>query len=209
MTYAEVVKFLVSMIIMINPLSTLSIFLQLTHRFPVIDQQKIALKCSAAITIIMILTIWVGGQLLSVLGITISSFRCAGGIILLFTGLSMLQSQESRMNHTKEEDMAAEERSSIAIVPLALPIMIGPGAMSTLIIASGDFNNYKLWLSLLCLLLAVGMGFILYYSVSIAKLLGESVMKVITRIMGMIIMAIAIGMFADGITGLIPALKVH
>jgi multiple antibiotic resistance protein len=208
MTYAEVVKFLVAMIIMINPLSSLSIFLQLTHRFPIADQQKTALKCCFAITIIMVLTIWVGGQLLSLLGITIASFRCAGGIILLFSGLSMLQSKESRMNHTLEDDIAAEERSSIAIVPLALPIMIGPGAISTLIIASDDYHDVllRLCLSLLCLFLSVGMGLILYYSGAIVRLVGESVMKVITRIMGMIIMAIAVGMLKDGLIGLIPAL---
>lgn len=209
MTYAEIVKFLVAMIIMMNPLGSLSIFLQLTHRFPINDQQKIAIRCGIAITIIMVVSIWIGSPFLDLLGITIASFRFAGGIILLFTGLSMLQSRESRMNHTPEDDIAAEERSSIAIVPLALPIIIGPGAISTLIIASDDYPHalLKLGLSFLCVLLAVGMGLILYFGSAIAKLVGESVIKVITRIMGMIIMAIAVGMLANGLIGLIPALR--
>jgi multiple antibiotic resistance protein len=209
MIYADTVKFLVAMIIMMNPLGSLSIFIQLTHRYPLTDQQKTAFKCGIAIAIIMVVTIWIGSQLLDLLGITISSFRFAGGIILLFTGLSMLQSQESRMSHTPEDDIAAEERSSIAIVPLALPIIIGPGTISTLVIASNDYPNllFKLWLSLLCFILALGMGLILYYGSTIAKLVGESVIKLITRIMGMIIMAIAVGMLANGLTGLIPALR--
>jgi len=209
MTYADVVKFLVAMIIMMNPLGSLSIFLQLTHRYPITDQEKIAIKCGIAITIIMVFSIWIGSRFLDVLGITISSFRFAGGIILLFTGLSMLQSRESRMSHTPEDDLAAEERSSIAIVPLALPIIIGPGAISTLIIASDDFSNFlsKLSLSFLCILLALGMGLILYFGGAIAKFFGESVIKVITRIMGMIIMAIAVGMLANGLVGLIPVLR--
>ncbi|RDI48806.1 MarC family protein [Aquicella lusitana] len=209
MTYADTVKFLVAMIIMMNPLGSLSIFLQLTHRYPVIHQRKTAIKCGLAITIIMVISIWIGSQLLDILGITIDSFRFAGGIILLLTGLSMLQSKESPINHTPEDDIAAEERSSIAIVPLALPIIIGPGAISTLVIASNDYPNlfFKVWLSLLCIVLALGMFLILYYGSTIARFVGESVIKMITRIMGMIIMAIAVGMLANGLAGLIPALR--
>ncbi|OGT37502.1 MAG: hypothetical protein A3F11_02475 [Gammaproteobacteria bacterium RIFCSPHIGHO2_12_FULL_37_14] len=209
MGYTETVKFLVAMIIMMNPLSSLSIFLQLTNKFSLSNQQKTALKCGFSIMIIMVITIWLGGDLLDLLGITIDSFRVAGGTILFLTGLSMLQSKESPMSHTPEDDIAAEERSSIAIVPLALPIIMGPGSISTLVIASNDYSIafYKMWLTILCLILAVGMGFILYHGVSIAKLIGESVIKVITRIMGMLIMAIAAGMFTNGLQGLIPSLR--
>jgi multiple antibiotic resistance protein len=209
MTYAETVKFLVAMIIMMNPLGSLSIFLQLTHQSHTHHQRKIAIRCGISMIVIMVITIWFGSQFLDLLGITISSFRFAGGIILLLTGLSMLQSKESPINHTPEDDVAAEERSSIAVVPLALPIIIGPGAISTLIIASNDYLQplLKLWLSVLCIFLAVGMGVILYFSGAIARFVGESVIKVITRIMGMIIMAIAVGMLANGLAGLIPALR--
>jgi multiple antibiotic resistance protein len=201
-------NFLVTMIVMMNPLGSLSIFLQLMHGVSIPHQRKTALTCGLAMIIIMITTIWTGRELLDILGITISSFRFAGGIILLLVGLSMLQSQESAVNHTPEDDIAAEERDSIAIVPLALPIIIGPGAISTLIIASNDHPNliYKSWMSILCILLAIGMSTILYYSRAIGHFVGQSVMKVITRIMGMIVMSIAVGMLANGLVGLIPAL---
>lgn len=209
MTYADTVKFIVAMIIMMNPLGSLSIFLQLTYRHPLSQQRKIALQCTMAITVIMVLSIWIGSQLLDLLGITISSFRVAGGIILLFSGLSMLQSHESPINHTPDDDMAAKQRESIAIVPMALPIIIGPGAISTLLLASIDYSSlgFKALLSFYCLWLALGMGLLLFFASNIASFVGESVMKVITRIMGMLIMAIAVGMLADGIIGLIPALR--
>jgi multiple antibiotic resistance protein len=209
MTYADTVKFLVAMIIMLNPLGSLSIFLQLTHNYPSIHQKKTAIKCGIAISIIMVVTIWIGGALLDLLGITIASFRFAGGIILLLVGLSLLQSKESPLNHTPSDDIAAEQRDSIAIVPLALPIIIGPGAISTLVLASNDYPNdaLRLWLSLLCAMLALGMFLILYFGPTIAKLVGESVIKVISRIMGMLIMAIAVGMLANGLIGLLPALR--
>lgn len=207
-TYADTVKFLVAMIIMMNPLGSLSIFLQLTHHSKKKYQRKTAVECCFAMIVIMVASVWFGSQVLSILGITIASFRFAGGIILLLVGLSMLQSQESPMNHTPADDAAAEERTSIAIVPMALPVIIGPGAISTLVIASTDYANlmYKLWMSVLCIGLAAGMGAILYFSGTIANFVGESVIKVITRIMGMLIMAIAVGMLANGLIGLIPAL---
>jgi multiple antibiotic resistance protein len=208
MTYSETIKFIVAMIIMINPLSSLSIFLQLTKKSALSKQRHIAKIATLAITIIMLMTLWTGEDLLDLLGITIPSFRFAGGLILLLIGLSMLQSKESATNYTSEDDEAAKERDSIAVVPLALPIIIGPGAITTLIIAAGDYPQFlsKLWMSLICLLLGLGMGIVMYFGVPIANFVGISVMKVVTRIMGMIIMAIAVGMLADGILGLFPLL---
>lgn len=210
MTYADTVKFLIAMIIMMNPLGSLSIFLEMTNKAKLPSQRQTALKCGIAMSIIMVASIWIGGQLLDLMGITISSFRFAGGIILLFTGLSMLHPKENLAVISAEDDVRVQSRNeSIAIVPLALPIIIGPGAISTLVIASNDYPNFllKVWLSVLCLLLAGGMYAMLYFGVSIARFLGESVMGVITRIMGMVLMAIAVGMLANGLVGLIPALR--
>lgn len=208
MTSTETTKFIVAMIIMMNPLGSLSIFLDLTHKSTITEQQKIALNASFAIIIIMLLTVWTGRDLLNLLGITIPAFRVAGGLILLLMGLSMLQSQESPVSHTAEDDIAARKRHSIAIVPMALPVIVGPGSISTLIIATGDFPQFmnKLWISLVCLLLTIGMGVMLYFATPITKIVGTSIIKVVTRIMGMIIMAIAVGMLANGLMGLFPAL---
>jgi multiple antibiotic resistance protein len=209
MTSSETVKFMVAMIIMMNPLGSLSIFLDLTSKSTFVAQRKMAVTTGIAILIIMLSSIWTGRDLLNLLGITIPSFRVAGGLILLLMGLSMLQSKESPVSHTAEDDVAARERHSVAIVPMALPVIIGPGAISTLIIAAGDFPQFvsKAWISLLCLLLTLGMGMMLYFAVPIARLVGVSIIKVITRIMGMIIMAIAVGMLANGLMGLFPALN--
>jgi multiple antibiotic resistance protein len=211
MTSTESIKFLVAMIIMMNPLGSLSIFLDLTKKMAVSEQHGIARRSSIAILIIMLLTVWSGEKILYFLGITIPSFRFAGGIILLLMGLSMLQSRESPVSHTSEDDEAAKERNSVAIVPVALPVIIGPGAISTLIIAAGDYpdTETKIWMSLLCVLLTLGMGTVLYYAVPVAKFVGISVIKVVTRIMGMIIMAIAVGMLANGLSGLFPVLIHH
>lgn len=209
MTYNEIIKFIVAMTIMINPLGSLSIFLQLTNRFPIENQRHIARITAITIATIMVITLWTGNQLLDLLGISIASFRVTGGLILLMIGFSMLQSKESSVSHTHEDDVAAQERHSIAIVPLALPIIVGPGAITTLIIAAGDFPQVlsKVGMTFICLALGLGMGLIMYFGRQVADFVGTSVMKVVTRIMGMIIMAIAVGMLASGISGLFPVLR--
>ena len=147
MSTAEAMKFIVAMMIMMNPLGSLSIFLDLTRKSSRPARRKIALTAGLAMIIIMLITVWSGQEVLELLGITISSFRCAGGLILLLMGLSMLQSKESPQSFTTEDDEAAKERESIAVVPLALPIIIGPGAISTMIIAGTDYpslyHNFK------------------------------------------------------------------
>jgi MarC family membrane protein len=207
MTSTETIKFIVAMIIMMNPLGALSIFLDLTHKSTIDEQRKIAFNIAVAIVVIMLITVWTGRDLLALLGITIPSFRVAGGLILLLMGLSMLQSKESAVRHTAEDDVAARERHSIAIVPMGLPVIVGPGSISTLIIAAGDFPQFesKLWMSLICLILTISIGTMLYFASPIARIVGLSIIKVVTRIMGMIIMAIAVGMLANGLMGLFPA----
>jgi multiple antibiotic resistance protein len=207
-TTADAMKFIVAMIIMMNPLGSLSIFLDLTRKSSLIEKRKVAITCGFAMIGIMLVTVWTGQELLSLLGITIASFRFAGGIILLLMGLSMLQSKESPVSNTAEDNEAAKERESVAVVPLALPVIIGPGAISTLIIDGTDYPQIlnKVMMSFYCVVLAGSMCLILYYGTTIAKLVGVSVIKVVTRIMGMIIMAIAVGMLADGLTGLLPIL---
>src|SRR5579863_9181717 len=148
MTHADLVKFIVAMIIMMNPLGSLSIFLDLTKRNSLQKQRSIAATSTIAILSILLITLWLGKELLDLLGITISSFRFAGGIILLLMGLSMLQSKESAVSYTSEDDEAAKERQSVAIVPMTIPVIIGPGSISTLIIAAGDHPQLisKAWM---------------------------------------------------------------
>ena len=171
MTSTESMTFIVAMIIMMNPLGSLSIFLELTKNSNRTMHRKIAIQTGFAIIAILLLTLWSGRAILSLLGITIPAFRFAGGIILLLMGLSMLQSRESPVSHTQADNDAAKDRHSIAVVPMALPVIVGPGSISTLIIMAGDYPQFmnRLWMSLLCFFLATGTGIMLYYASAIAQ----------------------------------------
>ncbi len=208
MTTPQILHFIIAIVIMMNPLGSLSIFLDLTNKATLIEQRKTATQATIAMLVIMMLTLWSGKAVLTLFGITIPAFRVAGGIILLLMGFSMLQSRESPVSHTSADDEAAKQRHSIGVVPIALPVIVGPGTMSTLIIAASDYPQLlnKFWMTTICALLALSMGSMLYFADAIVKIVGDSVIKVVTRIMGMVIMAIAIGMLSDGIIGLLPVL---
>ena len=208
MNSSVLVKFIVGMIVMMNPLGSLSIFVNLTRHYTDEHMQKTALTCGVSILIIMWIVVWFGEPILGLLGVSIASFRFAGGVILLLMGLSMLQSQESPIKYTSEEKYDAEKRESIATVPLAVPIIIGPGAISTIIAENNNYAgfNHKIILSLVCLVLAAGMTLLLYYANPVCKAVGNSVIRVVTRIMGMIVTAMAASLLAQGVVGLIPAL---
>lgn len=208
MNSAIIIKFIVAMIVMMNPLGSLSIFLQLTQHSPLNHKQHTAIVCGFAMAIMMLITLWFGRPLLDLLGVSIASFRFAGGIILLLTGLSMLRSQETPMRHTAEEDADAALRESVAIVPMALPVIVGPGTISTLIIAAEDHANFvsKFNFSVICIILAFLMALLLYFAGPVSEAVGKSVIKVITRIMGMIVMALGVGLLAGGLIGLLPVL---
>lgn len=195
---------------MMNPLGGLSVFLELTKRFPLIYKRKTAIHCMIASLVLMMITIWLGAGFLDLLGISMPAFRFAGGIILLLIGISMLQSQESAVSHSPEDDEAAASSHSIAIVPLAIPLIVGPGTISTLVIATIDHPvmQEKIWISVISIILGIAMGVVLYFAHTIHRIVGDSVTKVLTRIMGMILMSIAVGMLANGLIGLIPALGV-
>jgi multiple antibiotic resistance protein len=213
MTASDAIKIAVALIIMMNPLGSMSVFLDLTRINTLADQRLVARTCGTAMIVLMLLSIWLGQDFLEIMGITIASFRFAGGIILLLIGLSMLQSQDSPVQYNLGDDVAARGRGrdTIAIVPLATPMIVGPGTISTLIIAANDYSllSDKLFISLICIVLAISLTIMLYYANIIVNIIGASIMKAISRIMGMIIMAIAAGMLGNGLIGMIPALQGH
>src|SRR5690606_38467334 len=91
---------------------------------------------SLAIAVVLVITALIGEILLNFFGISIASFRVGGGILLMLMAISMMQARQSRSRQTPEEAIEAEEKDNIAVVPLAIPLLAGPGAISTVIIYS-------------------------------------------------------------------------
>lgn len=183
-----------------SPLTAIPAFLSLTQGKPKNVRNKIALILGGSVGLILVAGTWVGGAFLDILGIRIAAFQCAGAIIVFLLGLSMLNAQVSPMRQT-EEDTA---RSVIPIVPLAIPVMAGPGALSAVIVAANTYPTYYDWfiLSICGSAIGVATAMVFCFGMQLEKKLGPSGLNVVTRIGGLILAALSVEIFVQGIEGL-------
>ena len=204
---AALASFIAALFSMMNPVGNVGVFAGMTTDRPEAEAVRIAWTCAGAVAITLIIVAWSGALLLEFFGITIDSLRAAGGVIVLLIGLQMLANKSGHQHSTAElED--AKSRTSIAVVPLAIPIVAGPGTMATILVAAQQHPSVlsKVEISVVIIALAALCGLLFSFATPISKWLGESGMGVVTRVMGMILAAIAMGMLADGLKGLLPGL---
>jgi multiple antibiotic resistance protein len=190
-----------------NPIGNLGVFAGMTADRSNAEARQIAWTCAVAVTVTLLIVAWSGSLLLGVFGITVDALRAAGGIVVLLIGLRML-SNDPGHKHSPEELADARPRASIAVVPLAIPIVAGPGTMATVLVAAQQQPTIldKVEISLVILALAALCGLLFSFAGPLARKLGESGMGVVTRVMGMILATIAMGMLADGLKGMLPGL---
>ena len=204
---AALTSLIATLFSMMNPIGNVGIFAGMTTDRPPAEARRIAWTCAGAIAITLLIVAWSGSLLLDFFGITVDSLRAAGGVIVLLIGLHML-SNKSEHQHTPSEIEDAMPRASIAAVPLAIPIVAGPGTMAAVLVAAQQHPSIlsTVEISIVILTLAALSGLLFSLAAPISKRLGVSGMGVITRVMGMILAAIAMGMLADGLKGMLPGL---
>ena len=208
--WEEYLKFLVAVISVANPIGLIPIFITLTAEYTQSEKQVIARRTCLAFACVLIIILFAGDPILELFGITVSSFKAGGGIILLLMAISMVHAKVSRVKQTVEEAEDATDKATIAIVPLCIPLLAGPGAMSTVIVYShhGSSIAHRFLLASEIIIVAMCIWLCLVAAPYIAKVLGRTGMNVITRIMGLILAAIGVEFIAHGFmemfTGLVP-----
>lgn len=209
MSYSEIIKFAIALIVITNAFGAIPIFLGMTGDDTNRERKSIAIRAGIYVAIIFIVGIVLGGEILNIFGISVEAFRVAGGIIIFMLGISMLNSKQSPIKHTRQEQKYAEVKEDVAIVPLALPIIAGPGTISTLIVYSNNHSSFldKGIMIGVSLLVAVGITILLLFAAKVGKYLGVSGIKIATRVMGMLLSALAIEMIHTGLIGLFPILR--
>jgi multiple antibiotic resistance protein len=192
----------------LNPLYGIPIFLSMTKGYSATERNRTALIASITVTVTGIVATVVGEEVLSIFGIDTPSFRIAGGIIILGIALAMLNANEPSAGDAKAASEGHERQGNIAVVPLAIPLTIGPGAIATAIVFAHQLNDASEIVTLVpvvlgvCFLVWLGLRF----AGPIAALLGDTVISVITRIMAIILAAVAIEM---AVTGVIEVIDHH
>ena len=206
--YTDYVKYFVALLAIINPLGAIPIFITLTPGEDMKARKKIAKTSSLSATLILLVTLFAGEWMLVFFGISVNSFRVGGGILILLMAVSMLQAQLSPTVQTKEEAEESDRRQDIAIVPFSTPLLAGPGAMSTVILEAhkGSGLGHYAISSLAIILIGTCIWGALHLAPLISQRLGKTGINVFTRIMGLILAAIAVEFIANGLKGLFPAL---
>ena len=197
-----------SLVVIINPLMVTSVFITLTANATP-EAKRAVIKKTTIIAFFVLLLFAISGTLIfKFFSITIGAFQIAGGIILFSVAMGMLHARTSRTKQTPEEMDEAMNRDDIAVVPLAIPIVSGPGAITTVIVLSGETrampNMAVLFLALVAAMVIVFL--MLRNAARIQKFMGPSGLNITTRLMGLVLAAVAVQFVIHGVESVLPEL---
>jgi multiple antibiotic resistance protein len=206
--WQEYWKLLALLWALVHPIGALPIFLSLTEDRPA-ERRHVGFVTSVAVGVILIVSVFIGQELLDAFGITIPSFRIAGGLLILFTALTMIHMPERGTRETPTDKSDSTARDSVAIVPLAIPILAGPGAISTVIVYAhkGTALYHDLLICAVIIAVAASVFVLFRLAPPIASLIGHTGMRILTQIMGLIIAAVAVEFITQGLAAIFPGLQ--
>jgi multiple antibiotic resistance protein len=203
--WPEYGKLLVALWALVHPLGAIPIFLSLTEHRPA-ERRHIGFVAATAVGVILIACVFVGQALLQVFGIHIPSFRIAGGLLILLVALAMMHTPSHGTQEVRQDAQGFTTNNSVAVVPLAIPILAGPGAISTVIVYAHQSASLSHHLLICAIIVAVAAStfVVLRLALVIASLIGPTGMQVFTQIMGLLIAAIAVEFMTQGLAAIFP-----
>lgn len=209
----DLLKPLIALLAIVNPIGVVPFFLHFTQNFtPAQRRRTIRVSAFSAFLVIAVSAV-AGLKIIEFFGISIASFQVGGGMLLLISSLNMLNAQpaESGREDVDEGQAKADAGDSIAVVPLTIPLLTGPATISTMVIYAE--RTRSVWeLGVLVIYgVVIAVATLLAFSASfrIARVLGTTGINVMTRLMGLILAAMAVELLADGLVKLFPVLASH
>ena len=205
-------KPLVTLLAIVNPLAIVPFFIHYTQGFSAEQRRQTILVSSFSSFVVIAISALAGLHILEFFGISLASFQVGGGMLLLTSALNMLNAQpaEAKTNTHELEDGAAKAAmgASIAVVPLTIPLLTGPATMSTVVIYAEKAKTFVQMGTLVGYGVVIALATALCFSLAqpIARVLGKTGINVMTRLMGLILAALAVEVMTDGLTKLFPAL---
>jgi multiple antibiotic resistance protein len=205
-------KPLVTLLAIVNPLAIVPFFIHYTQDFSREQRQRTIWVASFSCFVVIAASALLGLQVLDFFGISLASFQVGGGMLLLTSALSMLNAEpaESRSNAQEMDDAARRSSvgASIAVVPLTIPLLTGPATMSTVVIYAERAKHFPQLAALVGYGVVIALATALCFSLAqpIARILGKTGINVMTRLMGLILAALAVEVMSDGLVKLFPIL---
>ncbi|HEY7682142.1 MAG TPA: MarC family protein [Gemmatimonadales bacterium] len=189
-----------SVLFIVDPLAAVPAYLVITQNETPEHRRRTALRACCSMALLLVLFAAAGGLIFRILGITLPAFRIAGGLILWLVALDMLRAQRSTQE-TREELAEGETKEDVALTPLAIPILAGPGAISTVMVLAGQAGTVADSAVVYCAiaLTALVSYFTLRLGEQLLHFLGRTGIRVLTRIMGLLLAAVATQFILTGI----------
>ncbi|MSP87046.1 MAG: NAAT family transporter [Methylotenera sp.] len=209
MDWAYLFKIGIALFAIVNPIGSVPIFISATDGWNSKEKLRTANVVAVTVFLVLVASALFGDGILNFFSITIPSFQVGGGILILLIAINMLHAKQSHSKQTPEEAKTMEERDVIAVVPLSIPLLAGPGAIGSMIIAAQQSKTFIGHISLVVPILVVAclVWVTLQLSSYIADKLGTIGINIVTRLMGLILAAMAVEFIAHGVIGLFPALE--
>lgn len=205
----DLLKSFISLLALINPVGAVPFFLSLTAQQTDGERRRTIRIASVSVFCVMTVTALLGQQIINFFGISVGSLEVGGGIIMLLMAINMLNAQIGNTRSTPEERHEAELKDNIAVVPLAIPLLTGPGSISTVIIYVANAHHWYERAGLV----AIGavLAFLCFVAMRlaepIANWIGRTGINIATRLMGLMLSALAVEFIVNGLTALLPALR--
>ena len=199
---------LTTLFTLINPIGIAPLLVVMTERFTKNERIKIAKKGSATALITLLLFAILGSLIFSFFGITIEAFQIMGGILFFRNGLRMLDAKVGRSRTTPAEQEESQESDDIAISPIGIPLIAGPGAITATMLLSSQTPHIHSYVTLgLSILIVLAFVYIILRNGDVLmRVLGTSVMRIIQRLMGLILLVIAVQFVINGTVSVIKPL---
>jgi multiple antibiotic resistance protein len=209
---ARIVSFafstLTTLLLVVDAPAAVPLFLSMTASDPLDYQRSTARRAAFAAGIVLAAFAALGSVIFRVLGISLGAFRIAGGVLLFLLAVDMLRAQRSRQRTSPEEEAEGVGRSDVSIFPLAIPILAGPGATSTVMVLVSRAEHAWQYVVLFgaIVLTALTAYLILRGALTVERRLGKTGMNVIQRVMGLILAATAVQFIVEGIASVLPSI---
>ena len=206
----DLLKPLIALLAIVNPIGAVPFFIHFTQAFTSDQRQQTIRVSSFAAFVVIAVSALAGLKVIEFFGISLASFQVGGGCLLLISSLAMLNAQpaESKPGDVSDGQEKLAAGASIAVVPLTIPLLTGPATISTVVIYAEKTRH--LWELAVLVGYGVVIGLVTYAAFSasghIAKVLGRTGINVMTRLMGLILAAMAVELLADGLVKLFPVL---
>ncbi|WP_158749111.1 MarC family protein [Acidobacterium sp. S8] len=193
-----------SIFFLVDPFAAIGSFLAITAGADGPRRKRMAFKASLTCFIVLTAFAFAGQFIFSLFGIKLPAFEIAGGLILLLIGIDMLEAKRSPTQESSDETIEATAKEDAGIVPLGIPMLAGPGAISSVMVLVGQAPNYWQMFAIVgsIAITAVASYGVLNGASRVQKLLGETGIRILVRIMGLLLVALAVQFFVNGLTDL-------